>query len=81
MNQALGTLAFNECCQRILVAIKKAKPGAAIGWAHGYAKAGLSMTDRREIKSQALYLLSNLNTWRGDEAKMVKETLKEFAKD
>jgi hypothetical protein len=74
-----GTVAFQECCQRVIRAAKEAKPHNMIQYARTYAEAGLGMHDRHSIKSQALYILSNLGTWRGEEAKMVKAQLKEFA--
>ena len=76
----IGTLAFNEACQRIIVAARQAKPGASIQYAATYAKAGLQMTDRETIRVQCLYILNNLSGWRGEEAKQVKATLIEFSK-
>jgi len=79
MTNQIGTLAFNEVCQRVIWAAMNAKPGSTIQYAKSYAHAGISMTDRKMIAVQALYILSNLAGWRGDEARMVKATLKQFA--
>lgn len=71
--EAHGTLAFGECCQRVLRSPK------TDGYAKAYAKAGLSMTDREMIRVQALYILSNIEHWRSDDAKMVRTELKYWA--
>ncbi len=71
MSEQIGTLAFNEACQRVI----RSCPNR---YAVAYAQAGKGMTDRHEIKTQALYILSNTSGWRGEEAKMVKATLKQF---
>lgn len=42
-----------------------------------YADAGLSMWKTDEIDTQVLYILSNMNTWRGDAAKETRKLLKE----
>lgn len=76
----MGTLAFHEACQRVIRAAKDAKPDALIQYAASYAKRGMAMRDMREIKVQALYILNNLSAWRGEEARIVKETLKGFTK-
>ena len=77
----IGTLAFNEACQRVMHwAGKNSKRYTVSGpMAYVYARAGLHMTDREMIRVQALYILSNLQGWRGEEARMVKATLKHFA--
>lgn len=77
----LGTIAFNEACQRIVIAAKESYPEGMIQYAANYARIGMSMTDREEIRTQALYILNNLRHWRGEEAKMVKETIKAFAEE
>ena len=75
-----GTLAFAECCQRVLAVNSKRRPGGMMDYAAAYAHAGLSMTDRKMIAFQASYILQNLAHWRGEEARMVKAQLNEFAK-
>jgi hypothetical protein len=48
-------------------------------YAAAYARIGIGMTgERRRI--QALYILSNLRTWRGEEAQTVKAVLREASK-
>lgn len=71
--EKIGTLAFTEACQRVIAHCPNP-------YAKGYAQAGLKMTDRMEIEAQALYILSNTTGWRGEEAQMVKQTLKQFTK-
>lgn len=46
--------------------------------AKAYARAGRVMTDPDAIESQALYLLSNLSTWRGEQARQAKTALRTF---
>ena len=50
------------------------------GYAKAYAQAGLRMTDREEIRVQALYILSNMTGWRGEQATLVRTTLRLFTK-
>lgn len=76
----IGTCAFNEACQRVIRAAGNAAPNALIQYAASYASAGIHMRDRDAIRVQALYILNNLSGWRGDEARMVKDTLRQFTK-
>ena len=72
--------AFRAACRHVLTAARGAKPDAMIQYAAAYADAGLGMTDRAAIRTQSMYILSNLSGWRGDEARATRETLKKFAK-
>lgn len=80
VSQQVGTLAFNECCQRIIRAASRNEGGRNMPYAAAYAKAGIGMTDPDEVRVQSLYILNNMSHWRGDEAKMVRTQLKEFSK-
>lgn len=72
----LGKLRFEDCCHAVL---NDPKSNA---FAKGYAQKGLEMLDDPEkVKSQALYILSNLSHWRGPEAALVKASLKTIAHD
>ena len=51
----------------------------ALNYAVNYARAGLYMTGE-ELKVQCLYVLNNMTHWRGETAKEVRTTLKEFTK-
>lgn len=51
----------------------------ALNYAVNYARAGLQMTGY-ELEIQCLYVLGNMTHWRGDEAKKVREILKDFTK-
>lgn len=73
-----GTLAFTECCMRVIRAASRSQ-GANLQFAASYAQAGKHTHSREFIRVQALYILNNLSGWRGDEARMVKAQLKEFA--
>lgn len=64
-------LSFDDCCRAIIR--NKDKP--ALNWAVNYARAGIGMTGR-DARTQALYILSNITHWRGDEAKQVRASLK-----
>lgn len=63
---------FTKCCD-VIWANRKEK---ALSYAASYAMAGMSMTDPVSQKVQALYILNNMQRWRGDEAKKVRESLK-----
>jgi hypothetical protein len=76
----MGTEAFIECCMRVI----KHAPDTGNGpYAKGYANEGRRMAlrgeDREVLDTQALYILNNLRGWRGEEARMVKKTLRDFA--
>jgi hypothetical protein len=62
-------MTFQECCKAILADPK------TDAYAKGYAKAGLGLS-HEAWPTQALYILVNLNHWRGDKAKEVKASLK-----
>lgn len=61
---------FNECCRAICNA-DKTNP-----YARAYAQSGLYMTDPEEIRVQALYILNNIQHWRGENSKDVRAALK-----
>lgn len=65
-------LTYGECLHRVLANAKDP-------YAKAYAKAGLGMTGE-EARVQALYVMSNLHSWRGDVARETKAFLKEFSK-
>jgi len=70
---------FKQSCEKIMNI--KSKTGAMVNYAKAYAQAGLYMESAKEIQVQILYILSNLSTWKGEEAKKVKTTLKNLEKD
>lgn len=50
----------------------------AVNWAVNYARAGLSLFGD-DLRTQVLYVLGNIQHWRGPVAKEVRATLKHFA--
>jgi hypothetical protein len=69
-------MTFHECCDAIIAAGEDPRQVNQINYAVGYAKAGALMSDAHAIKVQALYILSNISSWRGDVAKQVRSSLK-----
>jgi len=61
---------------RLIIANKEQK---SLNYAVNYARAGLSMAGH-ELKVQCLYVLNNMSRWRGDVAKEVRQTLKDYSK-
>ena len=51
----------------------------SLNWAVDYAMTGLSMNGHG-LKIQCLYVLNNISRWRGDEAKEVRQILKNYSK-
>ena len=50
-----------------------------MAYAQTYAQGGLNLDVKGEtLKVQVLYVLNNLQYWRGDEARRCKKVLKEF---
>jgi hypothetical protein len=56
---------FHDACRTVL---REAKDP----YAKSYAQAGLTLASADAIKTQCLYIMSNLATWRGDEARKTK---------
>jgi len=51
----------------------------SLNYAVNYARAGLGMIGN-SLRVQCLYVLNNMVYWRGDLAKEVRKTLKDFTK-
>ena len=51
----------------------------SLNYAVNYARAGQRMSGH-ELKVQCLYVLNNMSRWRGDVAKEVRQTLKDYTK-
>lgn len=77
MSQETNQLTWMQCCNAVMEAAKDSK-SYVMQIAAGYASVGRRMSTS-EIPTQALYMLTNLDGWRGDEAHRVKARLKEFA--
>lgn len=60
---------FHAVCKQLLAS-------SANEYAKSYAKAGLKMFDSDAISVQAMYILSNLSTWRDPEAKAIRAKLR-----
>uniref|UniRef100_A0A6M3JQZ8 Uncharacterized protein n=1 Tax=viral metagenome TaxID=1070528 RepID=A0A6M3JQZ8_9ZZZZ len=58
--------------------IVKNKETKALNYCVNYALAGLHMVGH-ELKDQCLYVLCNMEHWRGEEAKKVRKVLKHFS--
>jgi len=67
---------FKYFC-RVIIDIPT-KPGAMINCAKAYAEAGLGLWTAKEITTQILYILANLSTWRGEQARTTKASLREL---
>jgi len=65
---------FHKACQLIVDNSHK----KAVNWAVNYARHGLTVTNEEEAKTQALYILNNIQYWRGEVAKDVRTLLKKF---
>jgi hypothetical protein len=64
---------FYAACR---VVLKSAKDP----YAKSYASAGLSLFGQRAIEVQCLYILNNLGSWRGEEARATKEVFRAISK-
>ena len=76
-------MTFEEACQAVVDAGKDKKQIRQVDYAVGYARAGLNQIpkdDTHARKVQALYILNNITSWRGDKAKEVRAFLKAFSK-
>ncbi len=59
-----------------VILTQKATPGF-MEYAQAYAQAGLEL-EGEALKVQVMYVMCNLQYWRGDEARRCKKVLKEF---
>lgn len=60
---------IDHACQRILASAK------ANGYAKAYARAGIGLRGEA-AKVQALYILNNIQHWRGEDSKACRAVLK-----
>ena len=70
---------MSEQVHQALEKILENKDQKALMWAVNYARAGLSMTGD-DLRVQCLYVLGNIEHWRGPVAKEVRGVLKEFTR-
>jgi hypothetical protein len=66
---------FHDACRTVL--LNRSLP--ALNYAVGYASAGLMLSDRASIIVQCLYILNNLSSWRGADARETRETFKRLS--
>lgn len=71
-------MSYDDACGAIVRAASFAKPNALIQYAASYAEAGRGMTGEA-ARVQSLYILNNLSSWRGPEAKAVRAALRKTA--
>lgn len=76
----LNQLDWHGLCCRVIDAAAGKPAGQAIHYAASYARAGKDIHSPEGRKAQAFYILSNLNGWRGPEARTVKALLQEYAR-
>lgn len=67
-------MTFDEACLAIMRAARLAPKNSGLRYAAAYANAGIGMEGEAR-RVQALYIRNNLATWRGEEARQVKEFL------
>jgi len=71
---------FRACC----TAIVRNRDVKALNYCVNYAQTGIHLAgarDEHECKVQCLYILNNMQYWRGELAKTVRRNLKRLAKD
>lgn len=49
-------------------------------YAKSYAHAGQFLSEAKAIRVQTLYILSNMQYWRGGQAKQIKSELRQFTR-
>ena len=70
-------LTWEHCCQSVILAAEGKTGG--IAYAASYAHAGLFLTHAHEQAVQALYILNNIQYWRGGDSKAIRAQLKIFS--
>lgn len=71
-------LTFKDASMAVVDAARRNPQNNGLQYAATYAKAGIKLAKDAQ-KVQALYILNNISTWRGEEAKRVRAFFKEFA--
>jgi hypothetical protein len=74
MNVEQAVTQFHWCCRAII----QNKNVKALNWCVDYAYTGEMMNDPLEVKVQILYILNNMQYWRGELATKVRKSLKEI---
>ena len=72
---------FHVCCYMVISAACKAPNNQNLQYGATYAKAGLRMDTEELIIGQIPYILCNLQYWRGERAREVKDALKRITKE
>lgn len=70
---------YRKACDTVMQAAIDKPKNYLLQYAHTYARAGKYMVGE-ERRVQCLYILNNMTSWRGDDAKAVREVLKFFSK-
>lgn len=73
INSTTSLTTFHDACKMVYM-------GCPNLIAKSYARAGMTLTTSDAQETQALYILSNINFWRGQDAKNVRQFLRTFAK-
>ena len=58
--------------------IMKNSTEKALNYAVNYALRGMTMNNPEELRTQCIYVLNNMTHWRGETAKEVRSTLKQY---
>jgi hypothetical protein len=69
---------FHKCCENILA---DPSPGVFLDYAKQRANVGLMCTKVSELEDRILYILTNLNHWRGAVAKETKAELRKIIEE
>lgn len=64
---------FRNACQTVIAESNDE-------YAKSYAQAGLDMDDDNEVRVQCLYILNNLQHWRGNKARETKDHFHQIGK-
>lgn len=70
-------LNWAHCCQSVIMAAE-GKTGN-IAYAAAYASSGMHLRDTHQQAVQSLYILNNIQHWRGGDSKEIRAQLKVFA--
>lgn len=65
---------FHLCCNNVIMYCSNR-------YAISYAKAGLLLSEEEEVQTQALYILHNIQYWRGEYASNTRQALKDIIEE
>lgn len=73
-------MTYEQACDAVINAASQTGVNNMLRFAATYADAGKRMRTHEARRVQSLYILHNITSWRGEDAKKVREFFKNYSK-